>query len=237
MRKLYQKEWFGIDFNSFTEFDSKNVADVVFYDRFYDEFYNKYASFDELPEKWKTYKKVVADLILQSTNSNERILSIGCGNGYIEYLLWKEGRDITAIEPSAKASYFLKQFSNVKLYEGYFPSCLKKVNEDRFDLAYMSGTEYVFSEKELSKLLEDIKNINIKSFLLVSASVYSNSFLRFIKDTVKEMLSFVGLYELGQLWGYTRTPAEFIKAFRRTGFKEVKSGFLQENCFWIKGNF
>ena len=107
MQKLYQKEWFGIDYKSFTVLDSKKVADVSFYDRFYDEFYKKFNSYEELPEDWKAVKKQVADLIIQMTNKNSKILSIGSGSGYIEYLLWKEGRDITAIEPSEKATRFL----------------------------------------------------------------------------------------------------------------------------------
>ncbi len=237
MKKLYQKEWFGINFKSFAKLNAMKMADTSFYDKFYDEFYRKFSSYEELFQDWKKSKKIVADFILNQTNNDNRLLSIGCGNGYIEYLLWKEGRNITAIEPSVPATNFLRQNSNVKLYEGYFPSCLENANESSFDLAYMCGTEYVFNEKELFKLLEDIKDFNIKSFLLVSASIYNNSLLSLIKDMIKKILSFMGLYELGQFWGYSRTPDEFIKAFTDTGFKDIKNGFLQENCFWIKGNF
>lgn len=236
MKKLYQKEWFGIDFKSFTALDSKKVADVVFYDRFYDEFYEKFNSFDNLPEDWKETKKQVAKLIIQMTDKDSKVLSIGSGNGYIEYLLWKEGRNITAIEPSVPATNFLRQNSNVKLYEGYFPSCLENANESSFDLAYMSGTEYIFNEKELLKLLEDIKDFNIKSFLLLSASIYNNSLLSLIKDMIKKILSFIGLYELGQFWGYKRTPVELIQSFKKAGFKDIRSGFLERNCFWLEGN-
>lgn len=197
MRKFYQKEWFGIDFKSFTILDSKKVADVSFYDRFYEEFYKKFNSYEELSEGWKSAKKQVADLIIQMTNKDSRILSIGSGNGYIEISLRKDGRDITAIEPSEKATRFLRQFSDVRLYNGYFPMCLTNAGNTSFDLAYMSGTEYVFTEKEMLKLLENIKDFNIKSFLLVSASIYNNSFLRLIKDMAKKMLSFMRLYELG----------------------------------------
>ncbi len=235
MRKFYQQEWFGIKFKSFVKLDSSRVADKSFYDKFYDEFYKRYKSYKELPEVWRNSKKAVADLILGQTFPDEKILSIGCGSGYVEYLLRKEGRNITAIEPSLEATRFLEQFSVVKIYPGYFPDCLDKTNS--FDLAYMNATEYIFDEKGLLKLLTDIKNYNAKTFLLVSASVYNNGFfpLQRIKATAKLLLSFVGLYELGQLWGYMRTPEEFIKAFRKAGFKDVEDGYLQNGQYWIKG--
>ena len=92
MRKFYQQEWFGIDFKSFVKLDSGRVADKSFYDKFYDEFYKRYKSYEELPESWRNSKKAVADLILGHSFPDEKILSIGCGSGYVEYLLRKEGR-------------------------------------------------------------------------------------------------------------------------------------------------
>src|SRR3989304_3235193 len=109
MRKLYQREWFGIDFSSFANLDPRNIADGSFYDKFYDKFYRNFSSYDELPQEWRLSKKQVADFILSQTNNNDRLLSIGCGNGYIEYLLWREGRNIIAVEPSLKSTRFLEQ--------------------------------------------------------------------------------------------------------------------------------
>jgi SAM-dependent methyltransferase len=235
MRKLYQKEWFGIDFRSLATLDSKRLADTVFYDKFYDEFYKKFPSFEELPDDWKRDKKLIADFILKLSNNNERILSIGCGNGYIEYLVRKEGRNITAIEPSAKATKFLRQFSDVKLYEGYFPKCLDDTSES-FDLAWMSTIEYVFDEKELLQMLNDIRDYGIRSLLLVSVAVYGRySIMPFIKHMAMKVLSLMRLRELGQFWGYVRTPEELIKAFIKAGFKDIESGFFKKGYFWTKG--
>jgi len=101
----------------------------------------------------------------------------------------------------------------------------------------MNATEYVFNENELIKLLTDIKDYGVKNFLLVSASTYNGRFapLRLIKDTVKSMLSLIGLYELGQFWGYTRTPDELANAFKEAGFERIEMGFIREGIFWIKG--
>ena len=90
MRKFYQEEWFGIKFKSFVKLDSSRVAEKSFYDKFYDEFYKRYKSYEELPEVWRNSKKAVADLILGQTFPDGKILSIGCGSGYVEYLLRKE---------------------------------------------------------------------------------------------------------------------------------------------------
>ncbi|MDO8140628.1 MAG: hypothetical protein Q6358_03940 [Candidatus Brocadiales bacterium] len=86
MRKFYQEEWFGIKFKSFVKLDSSRVADKSFYD----EFYKRYKSYEELPEVWRKGEKLVADFILRQPDSFERIMSLGCGSGYVEYLLRKE---------------------------------------------------------------------------------------------------------------------------------------------------
>lgn len=235
MRKFYQEEWFGIKFKSFVKLGSSRIADKSFYDKFYDEFYKRYKSYEELPGVWRNSKKAVADLILGQTFPNEKILSIGCGIGYVEYLLRKEGRNITAIEPSLEATRFLEQVSDVKIYHGYFPECLDKTNS--FDLAYMNATEYVFDKDALINLLNCIQDHGVKRFLLVSASIHDGGFapLRLIKNTIKSMLSLIGLYELGQFWGYMRAPDELANAFKEAGFEKIEMGFVREGVIWMKG--
>lgn len=96
---------------------------------------------------------------------------------------------------------------------------------------------YKSYEDALITLLNCIKDYGVKMFLLVSASIYDGGFapLRLIKDTIKLMLSLIGLYELGQFWGYMRTPDEFTKAFKEAGFEKIEMGFIREGIFWIKG--
>lgn len=101
----------------------------------------------------------------------------------------------------------------------------------------MNATEYVFDKDALIQFLNCIKDYGVKRFLLVSASIYDASFapLRLIKDTIKLILSQMGLYELGQFWGYMRTPDEFANAFKEAGFEKIEMGFIREGVFWIKG--
>ena len=101
----------------------------------------------------------------------------------------------------------------------------------------MNATEYVFDKDALINLLNCIKDHGVKRFLLVSASIYDGGFapLRLIKDTIKSMLSLIGLYELGQFWGYMRTPDELANAFKEAGFEKIEMGFVREGVIWMKG--
>ena len=136
-----------------------------------------------------------------------------------------------------EATRFLRRFSDVEIYHGYFPQCIKNTDEFPFDFAYMNATEYVFNENELIKLLTDIKDYGVKNFLLVSASTYNGRFapLRLIKDTVKSMLSLIGLYEVGQFWGYTRTPDELANAFKEVGCAKIEMALMRETTFSVEG--
>ncbi len=234
MRKIYEKEWFGIEFKTFLSIDEGKIADIEFYDKFYEEFYRRFSSYDDLSENWKAGKRLVAELITKRTSFQDKLLSIGCGNGYIEYLLSKEyNRNIIAIEPSVKATRFLLKYSDINVYHGYFPECLN--NDEEFDFAYMSATEYCMTDKELSILLKKIRNSKIKRFMIVSVSVYRSICKTFLKDIVKSVLASLGLWERGQFWGYARRPVEFLELFKNAGFREIESGFLKDNIYWIEG--
>ena len=236
MRRFYQKEWFGIDFKSFTQLDSRNIADVAFYDKFYDEFYKRFSSYDDLPPGWRAEKDIIVNFLQQQTNPGDRLLSIGCGNGFIEYLLRKCGRKIVAIEPSQKATRFLTESCDIKPYNDYFPQGLKGEDAASFGLVYMIAIDYVFGEKEFLGLLEDVRKFGAKTFLLFSVSVYNRAaFVETMKYFAKSVLARAGLYDLGQFWGYLRTPLEFSDLFKKMGFKDIEKGFLADNRFWIKG--
>jgi len=92
MRKFWQKNWFDIEFNSFATLNPNTLADEIFYDKFYKEFFNKFNSYDELPSGWRQDKKILANFILEQIKfwNKQKVLSIGCGNGFIETELSKK---------------------------------------------------------------------------------------------------------------------------------------------------
>lgn len=234
MIKFWQKNWFDIEFNTFAKLNSEKQADEVFYDSFYGEFFKKFSSYDELPESWKKDKKILAEFIFQHIQGCNTILSIGCGNGFIENELSKmkwEGK-LVAIEPSLNASKWLKYNNKVQLINGYFPSCLKD-KETTFDFAYMSYIDYVFDDTTYVDILIDIRKYQIKDLLLIGISVYNRKPMETIKFTIKNILSMFGLLNQ-QLWGYQRTLDEHMDFFKKAGFKNVQYGKLNNDVYWIR---
>ncbi|HAR63211.1 MAG: hypothetical protein DKM50_08355 [Candidatus Margulisiibacteriota bacterium] len=236
MKKMYLKEWFTIKFADFTTLDRNNIADNSFYDKFYTSFFSRYLSFQELPWEWREEKREVAEFILQNTQVHTSILSIGCGIGYVEYLLGKVGRDITAIEPSEKACKFLDGYSTTKLFHGYFPQCFSQPTQCNYDLAYMVYVDYVFSDKELLYFLNKIIASGIKDFILIATRRYNRKSYRLLaKELVKDILAACNAYNPGQFWGYLRKPSELICLFHLSGFNKIEHGHLHNGLFWIRG--
>jgi SAM-dependent methyltransferase len=233
MQKFYQTEWFDIQFNSFTKMNSSVQVDEEFYNKFYIEFFKKFSSYDELPENWKREKMLIANFIFEQMQNKSNILSIGCGNGFIENELskMKWRGDLVAIEPSTSTSSWLKTNSHIKLLNGYFPDILSQ--KEKYDFAYVSYIDYIFDDKMYIKLLEDIKNYPINNFLLIGASVYNPSIKTIIKATIKNKLAYFGLFNQ-QLWGYKRTIEEHLDIFNQVNFKKIEYGQLANGAYWIK---
>lgn len=237
MQKLYQTEWFGIPFKEFIKFDNKKIANTDFYNAFYTELFQKYNSYSEFPEDWKKEKESVAKHLLTLTSNNASLLSIGCGNGYIEDWLSRHHRIIHAIEPSEKALALLKKNNSIKIFTGYFPQCLENDKID-YDLIYSTAIEYVMSNKQLLQFLRNVKGFKPKRFILFSASVYKPQFdyrhtIRKIMKNIKAKIFRSNNSE--QLWGYCRTTIELKKCFEKAAFTNIEIGFVGKNHFWIKG--
>lgn len=57
---------------------------TLFYHKFYEKFFSKYDCFDDLDEDWLDKKTEVVDLLDGLSAPNSKLLSIGCGLGFIE---------------------------------------------------------------------------------------------------------------------------------------------------------
>lgn len=232
MRRLYQKEWFGIPFSSFSGMSRRHMAGKDFYDKFYDKFYEKYSSYDELPAGWKKQKKMIADHLLDNSDRNMTILSVGCGIGYIEHILRSHDRDVVVVEPSSKATAFLNKGKGIKICHGLFPECLPD-EPQRFDLMYLVDTDYVFDQRELTDLMKSAKK-HCRTIIFVSI-LRKNLFLETIEDALIRILSFLRLREMGQFWGYLRTADEFMNCLKKAGYTDLESGILGDASYWVRG--
>ncbi len=232
MIKFWQKNWFGIEFDSFIKVNPYKQANEEFYDKFYKEFFNKFHSYEELPMNWKQDKKVLADFIFEQIKDKQKVLSIGCGSGFIETELSKKwGGELMAIEPSQNASKWIQDNHNIKLINGYFPNCL--FGDEKFDFAYMSYIDYVFEDKLYINILKDIKKYPIDNFLLIGASVYTPNLKQTIKYFIKIFMIMVRAYRQ-QLWGYQRTIEEHLALFQKAGYKNLEYGKLENGVYWIR---
>jgi len=236
MRKLYQTAWLGINFRKSFALDSNKIADEDFYDKFYRELFRRYSTYDEFPANWRRNKTAVADFILSETNPQDRLLSIGCGSGYVEVLLSEAYRDITAIEPSHEATRLLARYPAVKLISGFFPGCLQSAERPAYDVACLNAVDYCLAEDGLAALLRQIYDYPVDKLILISVSSYNKYALgRGFKDFVKELLRLLHLYHPGQFWGYRRTRQELTRAVREAGYHEVQCGFIGAGNLWVKG--
>jgi hypothetical protein len=234
MMKTYCYEWFGIKFNSFAVPSHRKLADAKFYNEFYNEFYNRFQSYAELPESYRKSKNEIADFLFEIVKNKNKILSIGCGNCYVEQRLSnlllenseqliKFGQIITAIDPGIKLSSIWLKAQNVKLLKGYFPDDLEI--REKFDVGYASNIDYAFTDELYLKFLKSTVDFGIKDFILTDIiTPPSLPISVLIKNIIKDLLSDLNLYEPRQFWGYLRTINEHEAFLRKAGFSHIEVG-------------
>ena len=235
MIKLYQNQWHGIDFKSFSKCDSKNIASKNFYDNFYKIFFKKFKSFNDLDKSWISYKNKIASIILKEIGAKTNILSIGCGIGIVERYLHENLSNIklTAIEPSSNVSRWIQHLDRINIKDGYFPEILN--NKSKFDIAYANGIDYVFNKQEYEKFLKSVVDYGIKELIIVSVSYYLPSFKIFIREFIKNFLVKINLYfKEMQFWGYMRSYNEHLASMKKVGFNSISLIYKSDNTIIIK---
>lgn len=237
MRKIFQTEWFGIRFADLPLTISEHeIAGVEFYSTFYEEFYRRFRSYSDLPDYWISGKEEIAQHLALLANGNNKVLSIGCGNGYIEKRLIEliGCNDIVAIEPGIIASQWVDT-DKVELLHGLFPDVLdRKYSSDNFDFIYASGIDYVFDDATYRSFLSSVAEFGIDDFMLTEIFVAQQDIISNIKNFVKKLIGVIGLRKRGQFWGYLRTVKEHEVFLREAGFNSFESGRYKHGAYWIK---
>jgi ubiquinone/menaquinone biosynthesis C-methylase UbiE len=246
MRLLYETEWQGIPFASFTEVSSTKVADAKFYDAFYRVFFQKYASYDSLDFDWQQVKKEIADWMAESLPDHARVLSVGCGLGYMEQRLWSEYGDRIDLHVQDVASESLRWLRQVlpteRIHEaGNSQSC--ESPDEHYDLIYLSAVDYALSDEALVALMSELKNClrTNGQIMILSASFLDESIrekvIHSAKDVAKAVLGALGLYKRGQLWGWMRSRTEYRTIMRAAGMYSLTDGFIEtahQRSYWIR---
>jgi SAM-dependent methyltransferase len=245
MRKFYQNKWHGIIFNDICDVSRKKLPKNEFYNSFYKEFFLRKSSYKDLDDWWKIYKSEIADWLAQDIKEGAKVLSIGCGIGFIERILYKNYShfDLYVQDFAKSAHKWLNEIiPNEKIFDTDNFSALP---QSKFDIIYLSAVDYAVDDSGLESLLENLSSILKKngSLYLISASFNNGGLLKNfteqLKEIIKMSLELFSLRSPSQFWGWMRTRDEYISILEKSGFVDIDYGFIETTygkTFWIKGS-
>ena len=248
MKPVFVKKWHGIDLLSIYKGDSRQRPDNNFYSNFYKEFFKSHLGWSDLNPNWVDHKMNNARFILSRLSERGRTLSIGCGLGIIEKFLLENGLNNLEIqEISEEPLHWIKPlFSDNAIHIGIFPECLN--SSEKFEYIYISIIDYCFNQDEWITFLKSVReHLNDNGHCLVVspsfrlANYSAQEICLWIKARVKHVLSFFGLYNLGQMMGWRRSRDEFLNAMEKAGFGSLNDGFTEKDAlvprtFWVEGS-
>ena len=172
-KSFTQIEWHGIYFDELgVEISPHTLPTSDFYSNFYEELFNRYKNFESLPQSWLTVKYKTALCIVKELSNHQRILSYGCGIGYIETILAgiNPNLAIDAFDFSENASKWISK----NLLKINYTNNLSA--DKKYDLIYACQLLYALSYKdcvELIRLLSGHLKPNGK-ILLINTSINSD---------------------------------------------------------------
>lgn len=254
MRKLYETEWHGIPFSSVTTVSSQRLADVQFYRRFYEEFFKRYSAWNDLPEFWRDDKRRCAALVVSHALRPSRILSVGCGLGFMEHCISAAApsHELFIHEVAAPAwRWITREIPADHRYLGLIPECLPAGAE--FDLVYLSAVDYALPDERLIGLLSSIRLVLSESgpergeCLIVSPSYQpepatltqtARTLAGGVKARAVAAIEYLGFCARGQFWGWARTRSDYQRLMRQAGFDVIRDGFVPHTSrptFWVSG--
>ncbi len=87
MKKFRQTEQQGVKFPEIIDISSTELPVAKFYNDLCRKLFEQYTCFNDLDLGWRNNKKLIADWIATRLSGGSRVLSVGCGLGYMEYYL------------------------------------------------------------------------------------------------------------------------------------------------------
>lgn len=249
MKVIYEKEWFGIPFESFYVCDSKKLPGPHFYQRFYDVLFEKYKDWESLEYVWSYNKRETAKFILDRIPSKGNILSVGCGIGVIEKYLYESGVRGLEIQDISESSmrWIRGILPERNIHVGIFPQCLD--SDKLFDYVFLSTVDYNFDQDDWVNTLRAVRcKLRGEGRCLVVSPNYERPGWHYweiknnFKVLIKKILSIFKLYQLGQFWGWRRSREEFEAAMTAAGFVNLEQGIQNLGSgnlevYWIEGSW
>lgn len=243
MKRFFETEWQGIQFAGLAKVSDTELAGAVFYNTFYRELFSRYGGYDELDTAWRQKKKELADWIATQSQPDSRILSIGCGLGYMEACLHRDHGTKLALHASDYASDALSWLRRELPEERIH---LAGGGGKHYDLIYLSAVDYAVPTSDMISLLVEQRSRLTPSgtCLIISASYLDEDapaptrIKAEVKHAVKALLSATGLYHRGQFWGWMRTRSEYRDLMRVAGYSQIEDGFIEtlnQRTYFIKG--
>ena len=233
MKKLlWDSSWHRIQFSSLNvklKFFSR--ASAQFYEKYYDKLFEEYKGFEELPSDWQDIKKGTVDGISKLIGNEKRLLSIGCGIGYVEQdlLLRYPNLRIDGYDFAPNAGKWLrsvKGFNELK----YFPS------NGGYSFVYSTQLLYALSNKELEEFSRSIKNALEQDgvFLTVDTSSrpsenglpdesVGQKLRSYLKNFIRPVFLFCFHRKNLQFQGWLRENKDIIKCFEKNGFVVIRA--------------
>lgn len=244
--RFWQLEWQGIDFREIAQLSSTEMAGPEFYAAFYEALFRRVASFDDLDPDWRAKKDVIAKFIHRQTNEGMRVLSVGCGLGYIEHRLQKLSGGSINLHVHEVAHTALRwiaaEWPPERLHVGLLPHCLRAENA-HYDLIYLSAVDYALDDDGLVSLLAVLGEMLTANgrILLISASFLEHDWrtpFRTVKRIIAAVQERLGMGSRGQLWGWLRSRAEYHALLARAGYADHTDGFIcQQGPYWVMGAY
>ncbi len=223
---MWEFEWQNIKFCDLSiKLNFFRRASAEFYSAFYEELFSRYKGYDDLPKIWQENKFETAREISKLLNDQMKIMSIGCGLGYIERSLVNLNSEINidAYDFSLIATKWLEKIQRVEVIH-------ELIEEKKYDFIFCTQLLYALSDKEIKDLAILLKSLleDGSIFMTVDASanntengysVNKESLVEHIKNILRHYyyLLFVKRHK-AQFWGWQRDNQEIIKIFTDNGF-------------------
>lgn len=226
-RKLFQTHWHDIYFKDLgIPLSVELLPTVEFYNKYYLEFFKKNKNFSDMSAEWRNNKNATANFLAAEIKNNSKVLSYGCGLGYIEIKLSSLRPDlfIEAYDYSSSSSKWLKQHrANNLFFIDYY-------SRNFYDSIILVQVLYSIPHKDAVELLKSLfmrLSTNAELIIINTSSCRDENSLNFKFRNIFFLQNLIKLKNLimklifsksnSQFWGWNRNNAAYISMIEEAG--------------------